>query len=198
DHPKRTKNKTGKSFRGVGGRVNIRALAYRTTPRSTTGETPFSLVYGMEALLQVELELQSQRSSTYNQEQNEELMLTALDTIKELREQASTRVEAYKQRMRAAHDMKVKIRRFQVGDLVWKRVDVLKHVGKMPGLSLSTRGDCEESLHHQPSDWRSASSQERMTNIFQSFVLKLCLISRTPSFRKVSIFSQPYSTIHLI
>ncbi|CAA0834113.1 Polynucleotidyl transferase- ribonuclease H-like superfamily protein, partial [Striga hermonthica] len=105
--------------------------AYRTTPRSTTGETPFSLVYGMEALLPVELELQSQQSSTYDQEQNEELMLTALDTIEELREQASTRVEAYKQRMRAAHDRKVKIRRFQVGDLVWKRVDVLKHVGKL-------------------------------------------------------------------
>ncbi|GER53738.1 gag-pol polyprotein [Striga asiatica] len=105
--------------------------AYRTTPRSKTGETPFSLVYGMEAFLPVEVELQSQRSSSYELGQNEESMMAALDTIEELRGQASTGIEAYKQRMRAAHDRKVKIRRFQVGDLVWKRIDMLKHVGKL-------------------------------------------------------------------
>ncbi|CAL9222575.1 unnamed protein product, partial [Arabidopsis halleri] len=29
--------------------------AYRTTPRRATGETPFSLVYGMEAVVPAEL-----------------------------------------------------------------------------------------------------------------------------------------------
>ncbi|CAA0843118.1 Unknown protein, partial [Striga hermonthica] len=75
--------------------------AYRTTPRSTTGETPFSLAYGMEALLLVEIELSSQRSSTYDSEQNEDLMMAALDTIEVLRGRATIRVETYKQRMRA-------------------------------------------------------------------------------------------------
>ncbi|CAA0816679.1 Unknown protein, partial [Striga hermonthica] len=63
--------------------------AYRTTPRSTTGETLFSMVYGMEALLPVEVEVQSQRSSMYDREQNEHLIMAALDTIEELQEKAS-------------------------------------------------------------------------------------------------------------
>ncbi|CAA0840169.1 Unknown protein, partial [Striga hermonthica] len=118
--------------------------AYKTTPRST-GETPFSLVYGMEALLPIEVELQSKWSSTYEQGQNEELMMAALDTIEELREQTSTRVETYKQRMRASHDRKVKVRRFEVGDFVWKRIDVLKH-GKF--LPQSFWGRIEHEFYH--------------------------------------------------
>ena len=35
--------------------------AYRTSFRTSTGATPFSLVYGMEAVLQVEIEMGSLR-----------------------------------------------------------------------------------------------------------------------------------------
>ena len=34
---------------------------YRTSVRTTTGATPYSLVYGMEAVLPVEVEIQSMR-----------------------------------------------------------------------------------------------------------------------------------------
>ncbi|CAA0825676.1 Unknown protein, partial [Striga hermonthica] len=47
----------------------------------------------------------------------------------------------------------------------------------------------DRSLHHQHSNWRSANSQEMMTNTFQSFVLRSCLISRNTFFQK-SVHSQ--------
>ena len=34
---------------------------YRTTSRTATGQTPFSLVYGCEAVLNIEIEIQSLR-----------------------------------------------------------------------------------------------------------------------------------------
>ncbi|CAA0812399.1 Unknown protein, partial [Striga hermonthica] len=119
------------SIGSMGGRTYFGAMGVQNNSPIDHWETPFSMVYGMEALLPIEVEVQSQRSSMYDREQNEQLMMAALDTIEELRGKAAIRVEAYKQRMRAAHDKKVKTRRFHVGDLVWKRVDVLKHVGKL-------------------------------------------------------------------
>ena len=35
--------------------------AYRTEVRTSTGETPYSLVYGMEVILPIEVEIQSLR-----------------------------------------------------------------------------------------------------------------------------------------
>ena len=40
--------------------------AYRTTPRATTGETPFLLTYGFEAMVPTEVEIPSYRVANYN------------------------------------------------------------------------------------------------------------------------------------
>ena len=44
--------------------------AYRTTSRTSIGETPFSLAYGVEAMIPMEIEVPSLRRETYNQEEN--------------------------------------------------------------------------------------------------------------------------------
>ncbi|XP_074327077.1 uncharacterized protein LOC141665021 [Apium graveolens] len=44
--------------------------AYRTTPRTSTGETPFRMAYGTEALILVEVGFESYRTETYNVETN--------------------------------------------------------------------------------------------------------------------------------
>ncbi|KAL2248370.1 UNVERIFIED_CONTAM: hypothetical protein Sindi_2689300 [Sesamum indicum] len=44
--------------------------AYRTTPRSATGETPFCLVYGTEAIIPAEIGEESQRIMQYDPEAN--------------------------------------------------------------------------------------------------------------------------------
>ena len=44
--------------------------AYRMTFRTTMGENPFLLAYGVESMIPVEIEVPSLRRETYNQEEN--------------------------------------------------------------------------------------------------------------------------------
>ncbi|XP_075112115.1 uncharacterized protein LOC142182093 [Nicotiana tabacum] len=55
--------------------------AYRTTAKTSTGETPFSLVYGTEALIPVEIGEPSTRYTQPTEESNEEEMRLNLDLI---------------------------------------------------------------------------------------------------------------------
>ncbi|KAL0355479.1 UNVERIFIED_CONTAM: hypothetical protein Sradi_3994800 [Sesamum radiatum] len=48
--------------------------AYRTTPRGFTGESPFSLVYGIEAIIPAELGIPSHRIMNFSEECNENLL----------------------------------------------------------------------------------------------------------------------------
>ena len=49
--------------------------AYQTTPRRSTGETPFSLMYGREAVLSAEVNLCSAQVSGFALTKNDELMV---------------------------------------------------------------------------------------------------------------------------
>ena len=55
--------------------------AYRTTSRTSTGETPFSLAYGVEAMIPVEVSIHSLQHETYNQEGNHALQCYELDLL---------------------------------------------------------------------------------------------------------------------
>ena len=98
---------------------------YRTSVRTSTGATPFSLVYGMEAVLLVEVEIPSIRvlmeaklieaewvQSHYDQ----------LNLIEEKRLTAMCHGQLYQQRMKKAFDKKVIPRVFREGDLVLKKI----------------------------------------------------------------------------
>ncbi|XP_042441470.1 uncharacterized protein LOC122026830 [Zingiber officinale] len=93
--------------------------AYRTTPRESTGLTPFHLVYGNEAVVPIEVGVPSVRR-ILNDEGNTEWRLAELDLISEIRERTAARLEAYRQRMRQNYNRKVIPRFFGEGDLVWK------------------------------------------------------------------------------
>ncbi|KAL0313410.1 UNVERIFIED_CONTAM: hypothetical protein Sradi_5740300 [Sesamum radiatum] len=105
--------------------------AYRTTPRGSTGETPFSLVYGTKAIISAELGIPSHRVMNFSEECNENLLRENLDLIEELREKAFLRIQRYKNIMINSYNKRVKSRSFQVGDLVLRRSDALKPVGKL-------------------------------------------------------------------
>ncbi|KAL0461426.1 UNVERIFIED_CONTAM: hypothetical protein Slati_0030200 [Sesamum latifolium] len=66
--------------------------AYRTTPRESTGESPFSLAYGTEAIIPAELGMPSHRVINFSEECNTELLKESLDLIEELSEKAFIRV----------------------------------------------------------------------------------------------------------
>ena len=55
--------------------------AYRTTARTTTGETPFRLTYGSEAVISVEVGLTSYRIHNHDESRNDEAMRLQLDLI---------------------------------------------------------------------------------------------------------------------
>ncbi|KAL0355560.1 UNVERIFIED_CONTAM: hypothetical protein Sradi_4002900 [Sesamum radiatum] len=105
--------------------------AYRTTPRGSNGEIPFSLVYGTEVIISAELGIPSHRVMNFSEECNENLLRESLDLIEELREKAFLRMQRYKNIMINSYNKRVKTRSFQVGDLVLRRADVLKPVGKL-------------------------------------------------------------------
>ncbi|KAL0446345.1 UNVERIFIED_CONTAM: hypothetical protein Slati_1762400 [Sesamum latifolium] len=105
--------------------------AYRTIPKGSTGESPFSLVYGTEAIIPAELGIPSHRVMNFSKECNENLLRENLDLIEELREKAFLRIQRYKNIMINSYNKRVKSRSFQVGVLVLRRADALKPIGKL-------------------------------------------------------------------
>ncbi|XP_074346835.1 uncharacterized protein LOC141685641 [Apium graveolens] len=59
---------------------------YRTTPRSSTGETLFWLAYGTDALVPVEVGLESYRTEVYNVEINNFGLRANVDLLEEERD----------------------------------------------------------------------------------------------------------------
>ena len=98
---------------------------YRTSVRTSTGATPYSLVYGMEAVLSFEVEVPSQKilaesgleESKWAQTRHDQLNL-----IEGKRLTAISHGHLYQQRMKNTFDKKVRPCKFHEGDLVLKKV----------------------------------------------------------------------------
>ncbi|XP_057740673.1 uncharacterized protein LOC130957845 [Arachis stenosperma] len=98
--------------------------AYRTTPQSATGETPFRLAYGIEAMILVEINEQSPRVNFYNEVGNIKGHKEELELLPEVREGAHIREAALKQRMTNRYNQKFIQRSFAPDDLVLIRNDI--------------------------------------------------------------------------
>ncbi|XP_075096390.1 uncharacterized protein LOC142174487 [Nicotiana tabacum] len=94
--------------------------AYRTTPKSSTGETPYSLVYGTDAVIPVEVGEPSLRYSHISRAGNDETRLQDLDEVEERRDMAHVRIIAQKQQVERYYNKKSKIRSLKVGDYILK------------------------------------------------------------------------------
>jgi hypothetical protein len=73
--------------------------SYRTTPRTPTGDTPFSLTYGTEAVIPVEIGSLSYRVAQYDPNHNDEGICWRLDLLQEQKEDAQAVGEAYRARV---------------------------------------------------------------------------------------------------
>ncbi|XP_070036086.1 uncharacterized protein [Nicotiana tomentosiformis] len=101
----------------------IRVLwAYRTTAKTSMGETPFSLVYGAEALIPVEIGEPSTRYTHATEAENEEELGVNLDLLEERREATLFRMAAQKQMIERYYNKKANLRYFKIGDSVLKKV----------------------------------------------------------------------------
>ncbi|XP_055819392.1 uncharacterized protein LOC129888443 [Solanum dulcamara] len=109
-------------------------LGYRTTIRTSTGATPYMLVYGSEAVIPAEVEIPSLRiiqevgldDAEWIRSRIEQLML-----IDEKRMDAVCHGQLYQNRMAKAFNKKVKPRQFTPGQLVLKKI--FPHQGEAKG-----------------------------------------------------------------
>ncbi|PIN06337.1 hypothetical protein CDL12_21109 [Handroanthus impetiginosus] len=95
--------------------------AYRTTYRTVTQATSYSLVYGVKAVLPLESQIPSlwiaiQEGLTI--EDNVRIWLEELEALDEKRLKAQQQLECYQARMMKKFNKKVRPQSFQVGDLV--------------------------------------------------------------------------------
>ena len=95
---------------------------YRTTPRRSTGETPFSMTYGAEAVIPLEMGFPTLKTSSFSPNSNNELLERSLDLIEERRESAMVQLAYYQHKLKQGYDAKVKLRPLVLGDLVLRKV----------------------------------------------------------------------------
>ncbi|MCI00899.1 gag-pol polyprotein [Trifolium medium] len=95
--------------------------SYHTTPHSTTGETPFKMVYGVDAMIHAEVNTPCWRQMNTSQETNSEAMAVNLHLLDEVREVAHLREITVKRRAARKYDSRVVPRELKEGDLVLKR-----------------------------------------------------------------------------
>ncbi|KAI5342405.1 hypothetical protein L3X38_010280 [Prunus dulcis] len=90
-------------------RINEALWAYRTTYRTPTQATPYSLVYSVEAVLLLESQLPSLRMAIQEgltDEENVKLRLQELEALDEKRLEAQQRLECYQVRLSNAFNKK--------------------------------------------------------------------------------------------
>ncbi|XP_077232071.1 uncharacterized protein LOC143866205 [Tasmannia lanceolata] len=116
--------------------------AYRTTPRTPTGESPFNLSFRTEAVIPVDVGAPSPRVTNFNEQLNGDGLRANLNLLEEAREDSRIRVAAYKQKVSNYHDLKIRPREFRAGDLVLRKAAVSqpkKPLSASPELSPSVR-----------------------------------------------------------
>ena len=96
--------------------------AYRTTARTPTGETPFQLTYGADAVIPAEIGLTNYRVQSYTEDKNEEAMRLQLELIDEARAMIEQRLARYQNLMPKHYNARVRHRDFQIGELVLRKV----------------------------------------------------------------------------
>ena len=98
---------------------------YRTSIRTSTGATPFSLVYGMDAVLPIEVEIPFMRVLMEAKLEEAEWIQNRYDQLNLIDEKRMTAMchgQLYQKRLKRAFNKKVRLREFQEGDLVLKKI----------------------------------------------------------------------------
>jgi len=86
--------------------------AYRTTARTPTGETPFRLAYGSEAVIPAEVRLTSYRVDHHDERKNDEAMSLELDLLDEVKTIAKQRLARYQDLMAKHYNSRVRHKGF--------------------------------------------------------------------------------------
>ena len=69
--------------------------AYRTTVRTPTGETPFRLTYGIEAVIPIKMGITNIKREMFHEESNNDQLKVNLNCLDEVRDRAFNRMTKY-------------------------------------------------------------------------------------------------------
>ena len=94
-------------------------------------QTPFSLIYGAQAVIPMELIYGSPRVLAYDEVAQDQHRRDDAVLLEENRLRAATRVAHYQQVLRRYHSRRVHARCFEEGDLVLRRVQSAKGTNKL-------------------------------------------------------------------
>ncbi|GKD12452.1 hypothetical protein Tco_1196859 [Tanacetum coccineum] len=94
---------------------------------------PFSLTYGTEAVIPVEIGMSSIRCAKVNQAENDEELLLNMDILEERREKVAVREARNKAKIEKYYNAKVCSTRFRLGDFVYhsNKASHAKESGKL-------------------------------------------------------------------
>ena len=91
-------------------------------PRRSTGETPFAMTYGAEAVIPLRANFPTLRTSSFTPSSNDELLGESLDLVEERRGRVTIHLVYYHQKLKRGYDANVKLRPLATRDLVLRRV----------------------------------------------------------------------------
>ncbi|XP_050918508.1 uncharacterized protein LOC127135926 [Lathyrus oleraceus] len=117
------KKHVGKRPRNWHKTLDLVLWACRTSPKEATNLTPFRLTFGHDAVLPVEIYLQSTRIQRHYEIPSESywnMMLDELVYLYEERLNALELLKRQKKRVDKSYKKKVKVKMFMPEDLVWK------------------------------------------------------------------------------
>ncbi|XP_071699768.1 uncharacterized protein [Rutidosis leptorrhynchoides] len=97
--------------------------AHRTTFKKSTGETPFSLVYGSEVVIPAEILVPTHRVTNFDEEANGEALCENLNLVEERRLMAAIREANNKHQIAKYYNKRVRALSFDVGEWVVRNND---------------------------------------------------------------------------
>lgn len=86
--------------------------AYKTIIKTSTGETPFALAYGSEAMILVEVGLPNHNRKGFDVEIKDKKLEENLELLEEVRADAETRIVACKRKTQQIFNKRVRLRKW--------------------------------------------------------------------------------------
>ena len=99
--------------------------AYRTSKRGSTGVSHYSLTYGQDATLPMEVVIHSLRvfrKNDLNPQEYNDVMMMELEALDRKRLQTLDHIMIQKKKVARAYNKRVRRKSFKEGELVWKVV----------------------------------------------------------------------------
>ncbi|GJT07493.1 reverse transcriptase domain-containing protein [Tanacetum coccineum] len=103
---------------------------YRMTAKADNNCTPFSLVYGSEAVLPPEIGIPTYRISSYEESKNNEELRLNLELLEERKEMAALCEAKYKRQTEQYYNQKARHQQIKVGDHVLQKNEASRQQGQ--------------------------------------------------------------------